>query len=1377
MGMAMGIGMRLRRIAVGLLLLLLVLSVAAVLFARSTHALQWAAARLSAVVADAGGRLEFTELSGSLFTAIGAGRIDYAQADGTRATLAGVQIDPSLAALWNRQLVFDRIAVAEAVVERPASDAPLVEPQGLALPIEVRIDRATVGRLSWRSGGTAIEAAALSFAYRGGPSRHEVDAFSVRLPGLAGPSDAGTIVVAFDGRIDATAPFALAAKGRLSSDALGAAAFTLGGRLAELDVQATLAGSAPRDWLKARLAATVAPFSPTLLPAIRIDAEGIDAAAIAKGAPQTALDIQVDARATLGMPLRGRVQAVNRMPGEIGARRVPVTGVDAGFEFDPATRRALLSAMRIAMSGGGVVEGRGTVALPIDGKGPAFDSTWELTVAALDLKAIDTRLVPTRLSGKVGLAITPERQRFDVALEQRGAGRGAGAAAAASRTASASAAAATAGALRLEAAGQRTGPEVVLDRIVLRSGAAASGAAAGGAPDGTGAATGGAGEASGRGRIRLDGERPFEADLQLRAFDPSRFIAAAGAAGAPAAAAAAKAGIPPASINATLAVRGRLQPAWTARIDATLAPSRIALGGSPAAGSPGAAATPRMLTLRGRIRGQFSAERVDDADILLSAGRNTLRATGASGTPGGVLHILLDANEPSLFLPGFAGQLNVIASVAGNLRAPLVKFTAKGTRLSHAGQAVSQVAASGDADFSRNPPRFDVSLDARALSIAGVSLSQADLRAGGTTVAHVLSLALRGSDVDAKLRLEGGLATPPGSPRPRWTGRLAEARNDGRYPVLLAAPAALELSPVLAMLAPARMQVGDGRVQVDELRWEPGRIATRGSLAAFPAGGLVDLLLSPPPAPTPAGASAKARAPAPAAPPPGYDSTLRIGGEWALASTPRLNGTLSLRRESGDVSLRGTPPFPLGLGRVELEARFIEDRLQAKASIEGSALGQGSASLVLEPSPSLSMDSPMALRAELAIRTLKPFERYVGAFADIDGMLRARIEGGGTPAKPQLAGSLLGERLRFNAPQIGVALRDGRLDARLADGVLDVVQLEANAGEGTFSAKGRVPLREGISAATLAWRADRMTLLSRPDRRVVVDGSGTLATEKNRLLLSGQVAVREGYIEFGRGTRTVLGEDVVVRGRKPAAAPGTVGRSPLALRLDIELGKAFRVVGSGLDAMLSGKVRIASAEDGTLLARGTINTDRGTFAAFGQRLEVSRGQLVFNGPIDNPGIDVVALRRLPSVEVGVEITGTVRALRVNTTSNPQMSQGEQLSWLVLGRSLANASQADAARVAGIAGSMLGGDGVPVTRRIAEAFGLDDIGVGGSSALAGQVLTVGKRLSDRIYIAYEQAVTTATNLLRVDLELHRYVSLRAEAGAVSGFGIFYTRTLR
>lgn len=1333
--------MRARRWVAGLLLVLLALGVAATLFARSTRALQWAASQLSVAVEQAGGQLAFTGLSGSLFSAITAARIDYAQADGTRATLTGVEIDPSLAALWDRRLVFDRVSVAVASIERPASEAPAAEPKSLALPIEVRVDRALVGSLSYRSGETAIELAGLGFAYRGGAVRHELEALSVRLPGLAAVPAADAPLVSLAGGIDATAPFALSAKLRVSSRSLGEAEFALGGPLAAIVASGTISGSAPREWLKARVVATVAPFAAVMLPQIRIDAEGIDAAAIASGAPRTALDIQVDAAVSAGPSVRGRVRVSNRLPGPVGARRLPVTAVDSGFEIDPSMRRVLFAPLRIAVNGGGSIEGRGSVSLPPDGTPAAFESRWQLSVAALDLEALDTRLLPTRLSGKVGLVLGPDRQRFDVVLDQKGFLPRAGADAAGDTKRSRGMST-----LRLEAVGQHAGAELLLERVLLRAGAS------------SGTTGGDSGEASGRGRIRLDGDQAFEADLQLRAFDPARFLATGVLDAVPAA----KAGLAQASINAVVSARGHLQPAWRARIDATLMPSRVAL-----AVPPSAASSPRVLALQGRLRGDFSPDRIEDADILLSMGRNSVRATGSNGGADSALEFVVDANEPSLLLPGFAGRTNVAGRVTGSLRAPRVKFTLNGSRWSYAGQSAAQLAGGGDVDLSRDPPRIDVSFDARTLSVGGVALSQATAQLGGTASAHALALGVRGADVDAKLQFEGGLSALPPAGRMHWIGRLTEARNDGRYPVRLAAPAALELSPMRVMLAPARLQAGDGRIQIDELRWEPGRIATRGSLAAFPAGGLIDLLV----APEPGGST-----PSTAKPSPAYDSTLRIGGEWALASTPRLNGTLALRRESGDVSLRANPAFSLGLNRFDLDAQFTDDRLQAQARIQGITLGEASMALALEPSPALSMNSPMTLRADLSVRTLEPFERYLGALADIDGALAARIEAVGTPSRPKLSGHLRGERLRFDAPQIGVALRDGRLEARLNDGVLDVVQFEATAGEGTLSARGKVPLREGISAATLAWRADRMTLLSRPDRRVVVDGSGTLATEKKRLMLAGRVMVRQGYFEFGGGVRKALGDDVVVLGRKPATV-AAAGRSPLGLRLDIDLGKSFRVVGSGLDAFLGGSVRLSSTDDGTLLARGTISTDRGTFAAFGQQLQVSRGQLVFNGPVDNPGIDVVAVRRFPSVEVGVEVSGTVRALTVKTMSNPPMTQGERLSWLVLGRSLDSASQADAAMLAGVAGSVFGGEGVPVTRRVAEAFGLDDIGIGGSGVIAGQVLTVGKRLSDRIYIVYEQAVTTATNLLRIDLELHKFVSLRAEAGAVSSFGIFYTRSLR
>ena len=1354
------------RIAAWTAVVLAVLVSAALAFARSTRALGWAATQLSAAVARGGGELVFEKLSGSLLGTMRAARIDYAQ-DGARAQLTGIELDPSLLALWHRELALNRIAIETLKVETAPSTEPPKEPATLALPIDVHVDRVRVGAFAWRSGDSHVELSDISFGFRGGARKLAIEGLRLRMPWVSRAEPGGMLTVSLSGEIDAVAPFSLVARARASVDMLGSTDLLLGGRLAELTVTGAAAVADRYAALKTSLSATVAPFSPAWLPRARLETNGIDLAAWVAGAPKTALDLRIDASAARGRPVIGNVEAVNRFAGEFGAQRLPVTRVASGFEIDAVARRALLSSLKADLRGDGRIAGGAT--LWIGGKsagnaGGTLDSDWSLDISALDLHALDARMVATRLSGRAKLGIAQARQRFDIALTQRD--------------------------MRIEAQGAHAGGEVILERVLARARAVA-----------------GASEASGRGRIRLDRDRAFEADLQLRTFDPAHFIAIAAPRPAPLDSTLDPKALPQATINARVQASGHLLPTWQVRVDADIAPSRLVFrslqGAAAGAANVQAQTQPRVLPLQGRVRGLFASDRVEDADIALAVGRNALRAAGGFGAPERALDIVFDGSELSQLLPGLEGQVNAAAKVSGTVGQPAGTFTMKGAKLTYAGTSVALFTARGEIgrvsglpapSTTENPaaspatgqqprfdPRIDVEFDARTLATGGLRLAQAGGRLAGSLARHTLSLGGRAPDLDTRVLLEGGLVAPhagrpagtrPGASGPgpagyQWRGRLTEARNTGRYPASLVAPVALELAADQVVLSPAQLLVGEGRLQVDELRWQPGVLATRGSLSGFPAGALIELVVQPPAA----GSSVTGTTA------PGYDSTLRIGGQWSLRSTPLLNGSISLRRDGGDIALRAVPPFALGLSRTDVDVRFTDDRLEAKARIEGSALGEGSAALTLQPAPRLSLASPMTLRADLAVRTLKPFVRYLGGLADVDGVLVASIDGSGTPGKPELSGTLRGDRLRADAPQYGLAIRDGRVDARLANGVLEIIALQVSGGEGKFTASGGLPLRPGSASAPLTWRADRFSLLSRPDQRVVVDGDGTLAVERNRLLLAGRVRARSGYIEFTTASRAKLGDDVVILGRK-AAAPAGGTRSALAMRLELDFGDAFKIIGGGLDTNVTGSLAVSSADDGALSARGKVSTSRGTYSAFGQRLEIDRGSLIFNGPLDNPGLDILALRRLPSVEAGVELTGTVRAPLVRITSNPPMSQGEALSWLVLGRRPDTASQADATLIAGIAGGMLGGTGaVPITRRIADTFGLDDVGVRSSSVIDGQVFTVGKRLSNRVYVAYEQAVSAATNLLRIDFELHQFVSLRAEAGAVSSFGIFYTRTLR
>lgn len=83
------------------------------------------------------------------------------------------------------------------------------------------------------------------------------------------------------------------------------------------------------------------------------------------------------------------------------------------------------------------------------------------------------------------------------------------------------------------------------------------------------------------------------------------------------------------------------------------------------------------------------------------------------------------------------------------------------------------------------------------------------------------------------------------------------------------------------------------------------------------------------------------------------------------------------------------------------------------------------------------------------------------------------------------------------------------------------------------------------------------------------------------------------------------------------------------------------------------------------------------------------------------------------------------------------------------------------------------DSVPITRRIAAAFGLDELDVRGGGGLGTRVVVFGKRLTDRLYLSYEQGLgAAAENLVKLDLSLTRRLSLRAETGTASGIGFFY-----
>jgi len=192
---------------------------------------------------------------------------------------------------------------------------------------------------------------------------------------------------------------------------------------------------------------------------------------------------------------------------------------------------------------------------------------------------------------------------------------------------------------------------------------------------------------------------------------------------------------------------------------------------------------------------------------------------------------------------------------------------------------------------------------------------------------------------------------------------------------------------------------------------------------------------------------------------------------------------------------------------------------------------------------------------------------------------------------------------------------------------------------------------------------------------------------------------------------------------------------------------------------------------------GTVNTAGGQYRAYGQRLDVEQGVLRFTGPIDNPALDILAIRPNLTQRVGVQITGTALLPSVRLYAQPELPDAEKLSWLVVGRPSA-AGGAEAALLQQAALALLGSKSGGLSGGLAASLGLDDLSFHGSSSNADgttteSAITLGKRFSRNFYAAYERSISGALGTLYVFYDLSQRFTVRAQAGQQSAVDLIFT----
>jgi translocation and assembly module TamB len=1265
---------------------------------------------------------------------------------------------------WRFTIVELRAATIEVRLAPSRNNAPLTLPTNLRLPFELDIRSLAVERLRLLNGASATEYDRLRLSGRTDGRHH-----TLAVSGVDTPYGAVTAQLSLDG----ARPFALVGDatyaGALADEPVQLAAH-LSGTLEALvaDVKASGFKLAGHAHLEAE------PFGAVPVKRAKLSFVHVNPQTFSPGAPFADLSVEAELAPVAGprggpFIVAGPVSIVNAKPGSLEARLVPLVDAHADVRLDAREQRienlrAKLIHDAMLSGGGTLAHGRGRIALQATG---------------LDLNVVTPYVRPTALDGPIGISLDGATQQFDFDLTDEHAKLGARARVTFDRTR-----------IGLHGARLRVGAgHVELDGTLARDArktydlraaltdfdprllmaSQQQTRAAAGASPATAMGSRGASPAGGARRDEGQATRP---PAQTTAEASAQTAAQATRAALQKTqkmhktASAKTLSLPQARVTGTLTATGTLAPVFATKL-------RFELGESVYAGFP--------LTGSGTV--QLAGARLLPSDAKFSVAGNEVELRGSFGARGDRLRFHVAA--PSLDRLGFglAGMIVADADLTGSLAHPdaTLSYDAKSVVFgaNRVGSATGRASIRDGATGA-----LELTTDARDVHMSVVDFATFSAHASGTRAKHVFDAAgqgtMRGRPVDLTLAASGGFTETRDGPR--WNGVVTRLANRGVPALELQTPLVLTVAREVVTVDSTRLTLEGAHLDLKSFAYDHGALRSAGSAGNLSLGRLLAMREELTGTPSP------------------VKSDLVFAGDWDFALGRTASGYARIERVSGDLSVDAGRGGLASLGMSALAARVEASggqRVTATLHAAASRIGTADANAVVPLAPDaaragllgVAADAPLSGAAAVDVPSLETTGGLFGPSYLLGGSVALKLALAGTRAKPSISGLLTGDRLSATFVDQGLQLRDGVVHVALSENLVDFQHVEFHGGDGTLRATGKIRLDGAQPDLTAQLVADKLELFAAPDRQLSLSGSATVANggPAGGIEIDGKFKVDHALFDMPDQPAPRLSDDVVIarenssgglaRGAPPPAQSTMtkpVGAFAPRATIDIDLGSDFRFRGRDADLGLRGTVTALSAPMKPLRAIGNVRVTEGsTYTSFGRKLTIENGFFTFNGPMANPGINILAIRRNQDVEAGVQVTGTVNAPVVKLVSEPNVPDDEKISWLLFGHGTDQGNNLGQQSTMTTALALLGS---ATGKRVAKTIGLDEFTVGRSEVglTDAQVVMLSKAINERLVLGYEQGLQSASNAFKVTINLSRFWSVSGYGGTFQGFDIGYTR---
>jgi translocation and assembly module TamB len=742
--------------------------------------------------------------------------------------------------------------------------------------------------------------------------------------------------------------------------------------------------------------------------------------------------------------------------------------------------------------------------------------------------------------------------------------------------------------------------------------------------------------------------------------------------------------------------------------------------------------------------------------VRLHAGNTSFSLDGSIGPKRPLdLAFNVDADNLGLLAEGARGTLHARGKIAGSAGAPVVKLVAQGANIEHDDLKVDKFASNIDVDWrGQGVSHADVAIT--NLTLRQRALTQFNAVLDGTTGDHEFRIDALAAQTGLHLKGKGGFLDNV------WNGSIADLFIDDASNVNLKLDA-----PVAVMAGSRAFKLGalclHGKVA--QLCGEGSWSDTGGWKAHADARNLPITTLT-------AGLTPQVE----------YQGTINASADVSAVGDAPFVG--EARADLVDAAIRHklangrTDVISFGSGFVTLKAdpARLNGELRLDAAARGLIAGRMSAD---RSTPQMS-DWPMRGQLQMATGELGFITLYAPDIDRASGHFDANLSFEGTLGEPRASGvvKLSGAELDFYT--LNLALRQLEAEARLVSNNLQFSS-KARAGAGSLTSSGQLEWRNGLPYGDIRLGGENLRLVDVPEARIDASPDLDFRIDGRDILVKGEVKVPLARIQPADLTNAVLpsADEVLV------GPTEQVEKDPFRITSEITmtLGEKVTISTYGLSGHVTGSITERTQPDEPTRATGELQVKDGQYTALARKLDIERGRLIFSGGLlEDPGVDIRAVKEFPDVKAGVNVRGTLREPRLSFFSEPSVPQSQIVSLILAGGSFDSAQSAERAGTPQARNEVAGQAAALLASQLGGKLGIPDISVESdfdnsfgqtSDQQIGTSLVLGKYLSPRLYMSYGISLTESINTIKMRYTLNDRWTIRTEAGKERSADLVYT----